>query len=160
MVSIRDVLGLLVAFCVAVGLSFWLIFLTVELATNDLPLYRRIFDIPSISQGLPFVIFVVPAFLAVWAGSAVSPVDHRGRNAWLYTVIGVLIYVYFHYKTFIPHRETEHSATYVLFTSPNVYLLAVGGILASVLVSFRQRKATPVISSPPKPAPNTSLPSC
>ena len=140
MLNFRDLLGLVTAFVVTILATLAFTLPPAEIASHDLKLYGEIYDNhPVFIRILGLTSFLVPAFLAVWAGAAVSTASHQVRNGWIFTLIGVLFYAYLHYEVlFIPHRETDDSATYVLFTSPQIYLLAGGGVLASLLVSYRQ----------------------
>jgi hypothetical protein len=148
----RDFLGLVTAFVVTLATQYFLSTMpAVELWSHDPKLYRQLFDDHPIANQVfgCMTFFVLPAFFAVLAGAAVSTTAHKKRNSWLYTIIGVCFYVFIFYKfLFIPHRETDDSATYVLFTGPQIYLLATGGILASLLVSYRQRKSKSGAESP------------
>ncbi len=143
-VSLRDLLGLVVAFVVTLAAQCIFVLIPAIVLEQHAPdLYSKIFDDhPVINEATACLLFfVVPAFLAVSAGVLASSAHHRVRNGWLYTVIGVLFDAWFHYETFTPHRETDDSATYVLFTSPEIYLLAAGGACAATFVTFRHRAA-------------------
>ncbi len=137
---VRDLIALLATLVAAVAVEFIFCMAIAELAIWNSSLYGELFDNhPFINAATCWLSFVGTAFIAVMIGVAVSPAGHKKRNSWLFTLVGVVVYAIIFVKIiFIPHRETDHSAIYVLFTSQQIYLYAVGGILASLCTSYRK----------------------
>jgi hypothetical protein len=137
--QIRDLIALLATLVAAVVVDVIFVVTVGALATWDLSLYGEVFDNPIINRAICSLFFAGNAFIAVMIGAAVSSAGHKKRNSWLFTLVGVVVYAIIFCKfIFIPHRETDDSAVYVLFTSPQIYLYAVGGVLASLCTSYRK----------------------
>jgi len=138
--QIRDFTALLATLIVAIAVeAIFLVSFSALASWDYLNLNGEILANPIVSIIYPNLPFIGTAFIAVTIGVAISPTSHKKRNSWFFTLVGVIVYgIIFCKVIFIPHRETEHSAIYVLFTSPQIYLYALGGILASLRASFRK----------------------